>query len=242
MIKFPKAITNLPTAGYLGKADGGRWVHACSICDRWFLRRNRYTLAGAIVCQYCAQEHNESENARRQAYSDAHRYATREAISMMQAHADVASPDAWDSPGAVWLLNLYHSAMGAWENGEITPDAQYPEDRISELADSAVPIYTHNRWQIFADLCAYDFDSELIGEGHSDGMTGMAGVVLYEIAQMAISGFREEMTEEFTCDDCGEFPCECPEYGECLLCGWDAMTCYEDAVERGIDATGSCLS
>lgn len=211
LVEFPAILSKLPNAEHLGKADGGRWVFNCSICDRWTLRRNRYSLSGAFICRECATDHNDTRTARETTYNDAYRYATREAICVMQAHADVASPDSFNSPGAEWLLNLYHSAMEAWENGGITPDADYPEDRISELADYAVPVYTHNRWQIFTDLCAYDFDSELIGEGHQDGMTGMAGVVLYEIAQMAIYGFREEMTEIATCDECGEFPCECVE-------------------------------
>jgi hypothetical protein len=83
--------------------------------------------------------------------------------------------DAFDSPGARFLLGVADACAEQSEYGyEDVSDAAH------EIADSAVPVYTHERWQTFVDLGAYEQDiSEL---GVSEDMTENAGFALYMIA------------------------------------------------------------
>ena len=56
-------------------------------------------------------------------------------------------------------------------------DAEQPL-RISELADSAMTVYTHDIWLEFVDLCAYREDVEDLG----GDMNERATYALYSIA------------------------------------------------------------
>lgn len=103
--------------------------------------------------------------------------------------AEVASPDGPDSPGAKWLRYVEQIAMEAIEYG-----ADLGED-VHEYADSAVPVYTYERWQVFVDLAAYEEDDEGLC-GPDDDMTQRAGVALYVIAARLIAALGEDVTDD----------------------------------------------
>ncbi len=114
--------------------------------------------------------------------------------------ADCASPDARDaygcipsadaspSPGAVFLRDVADAYDGARDDLSEHP---YPEDLLHELADGAVPIYTHSRWQTFTDLCAYNEDLTEYGAPPAD-MTDAAGLALYIIARRLLEALHAD--------------------------------------------------
>jgi hypothetical protein len=111
--------------------------------------------------------------------------------------ADCASPDSVDSSGARFLARVardvaerfidtddYTGPLGELESG----------DGAHEIADSAVPVYTHERWQTFVDLAAYNEDASELGGDASD-LTALAGVALYMIAERLVQALAEELSE-----------------------------------------------
>lgn len=118
--------------------------------------------------------------------------------------ADCYSPDSADSPGARFLAGIARDVAEhigdqslGWSDqlGGLT-------DAAHEIADSAVPIYTHERWATFVDLGAYDEDTSeyAAGEDASD-LTMLAGVALYAIAERLVRALAEELTEALDADD-----------------------------------------
>ena len=104
--------------------------------------------------------------------------------------ADCASPDDEHSPGATFLLGVQADMAErvAWaaDNDEVVD-----EDVVSEVAGGAVPVYTHELWQAFVDLCAYAEDISDYGTDAAD-MTATAGVALYCIAERLAFALRAE--------------------------------------------------
>lgn len=137
------------------------------------------------------------------------RDADCQAVNAMQDHCDVSYPDAPDSPGAVWLLNVHNGVQEAWDTGRFGEDSGEGADEVIwELAESVTPIYTHNVWQIFTDLCAYDH--EAAEDGFTDGSpTEWAMGALNRIADQGMWSWLRNKREELACDECGEYPCEC---------------------------------
>ena len=90
--------------------------------------------------------------------------------------ADCSNPDSQESPGARFLLSVQDDYRERVEDGYYDED-----DSPHEIADGAVPVYTHNLWQTFTDLGAYNEDPSELGV-ESDDMTSAAGVCLYMIA------------------------------------------------------------
>jgi hypothetical protein len=120
--------------------------------------------------------------------------------------ADCASPDSVDSPGAVFLARIARD-VAEWVEGYM--DANPSErpgsidmgDAANEIADGAVPIYTHNRWATFVDLAAYVEDvSELMSDA-GDDLTAAAGVALYMIAERLVTTLAEELSAALDADD-----------------------------------------
>lgn len=109
--------------------------------------------------------------------------------------AGCASPDAPTSPGARFLLDVQDAVN---EANEFAPYADRREDftdAAHALADSAVPVYTHARWQAFLDLAAYNEDmSEYLAS--SDDLTKAAGVALYIIAERLSQLLMSELADE----------------------------------------------
>lgn len=76
--------------------------------------------------------------------------------------ASVYTPDSETSPGADFLRWVRDSYVEAREEGRLEERSR--DDLFHEIADGAVPIYTHPMFLTFIDLGAYEEDpSELIG-------------------------------------------------------------------------------
>lgn len=111
--------------------------------------------------------------------------------------AEVASPDASDSKGAEWLESVARDALDLIENRRDSTtgiDAEDFHDDIHEYADNAVPIYIHERWQVFVDLAAYTEDTSEFGE--YEDLTQAAGVALYMIAERLIRAIVEARSDK----------------------------------------------
>jgi hypothetical protein len=88
--------------------------------------------------------------------------------------AGVVTPDTLESPGAKFLVGIYEDFLDCTKDGEVLT-----EDDVTELADSAVPVYTWPMWKTFVDLGAWQEDLE---SGDPD-MTRQAMVALFQIAE-----------------------------------------------------------
>jgi hypothetical protein len=100
------------------------------------------------------------------------------------------------SPGANFLRSVEDAVREAFDYHE-----GQPGDDWHEVADGAVPVYTHALWSTFVDLAAYNEDPSELG-CEADDMTRAAGVCLYMIAERLAMALAEEYDEE-TCDGCG---------------------------------------
>ena len=107
----------------------------------------------------------------------------------MAGMAGCASPDGLDSAGADWLRQVASSAAEVVAEVDDIDDARY-DDRLHEMADGLVPIYTHNRWQVFVDLAAYQEDVTEFGP--IEDMERAAGVALYIIAERLVAAIIED--------------------------------------------------
>ncbi len=94
--------------------------------------------------------------------------------------ADVTAPDSGWSPGANFLTEVAEMV------------AENPDMEIHEIADRAVPVYTHTIFTTLVDLCAYDEDLE--GFEFSN-MTEEAAHCLYQVAYRLADALREQATE-----------------------------------------------
>jgi hypothetical protein len=90
----------------------------------------------------------------------------------MASIAEISDPSSLSSPGAEMLETVRSYLLESLEY-----DAEKPVP-ISELADSVLPVYTHDIWETFVDLCAYNEDVEDLG----GDMTERAKYALYSIA------------------------------------------------------------
>lgn len=118
--------------------------------------------------------------------------------------ADCASPDSADSPGAAFLARVARDVTDYVSDAE-DADPRDALDNVSDwshgIADSAVPVYTHERWQVFVDLAAYQEDvSELMPDA-GDDLTGAAGVALYMIAERLVRALADELSEALDAED-----------------------------------------
>ncbi len=94
------------------------------------------------------------------------------------------------SPGAQFLRRVEDNVL-EWFDNEQSGDF---DDYAGELADNAVPVYTHERWRVFVDLAAYDEDISELGSDSSD-LTEAAGVALYLIAERLARALHDEYAE-----------------------------------------------
>lgn len=103
-----------------------------------------------------------------------------------------------------WEANLRSAFLEHFEgidneDGERDEDYEPPmywQDEISELADSAVPIYTTDLVKLWLDLGCPEIDDTGLIEGVTD-VTRIIGMVIYEQA----SQFLYELVTEFKLDD-----------------------------------------
>ena len=130
--------------------------------------------------------------------------------------ADVMDPNEETSPGARWLASVRDTLVEAVEYAE--GDLSALEDRVHEIADGAVEVYTGARWEVFTDLGMWHVDiAEVSTDAGAADMTRLAGLVQYVAAEtlvQALLGELQEATEEHAhrfrvdiadmwCDDCG---------------------------------------
>ncbi len=102
--------------------------------------------------------------------------------------ADCAGPDSDSSPGSQFLSGVVDDIR------ERVTDGTFDEDSASEIADSAVPIYTRDVWSTFVDLAAYNEDpSELVDTSRVD-MEQSAKLCLYMIAERLVYTIAEELS------------------------------------------------
>lgn len=101
--------------------------------------------------------------------------ATTMGLSELVERADCAWPDEQDSRD--FLYGIHDACLE-----QLQYKTPYWQDMASEIADNAVPVYTHQRWRMFVDLGAYNEDLTDFG-GPVANMTENAGVALYIIAE-----------------------------------------------------------
>jgi hypothetical protein len=94
--------------------------------------------------------------------------------------ADVASLDSPDSPGSLFLLGIRDDVVDAIRSGRDQEDSEH------EIADGAIPVYTHDRMLTLVDLAAYHEDLDELGGSPSD-MVEAAAWSLYLVAQRLVS-------------------------------------------------------
>jgi hypothetical protein len=118
------------------------------------------------------------------------------AYELALLNSEIASPDALDSPGALFLLGI-QSAVDDYRRYADDPGQQIDDigDMAHEIADGAVPIYTHERWQVFVELAAYQVDVAEIS-ADSDDLTALAGNALYLVARDIAAALLTEDGEE----------------------------------------------
>lgn len=122
--------------------------------------------------------------------------------------ADTHSPDSSESVGAGFLTRVRDSAVESITDthetypdfdGETLGDWLLNNGSISEIADNAPSIYTHERFQQLVDLCAYQEDvSELAGD--ETDMEKLAGVALYMVAERLVNALLDRL-KDFDIED-----------------------------------------
>lgn len=107
------------------------------------------------------------------------------------------APDGYEpSPGARFLRGVEDDTLEALTDGRWDDDG----DAAHEIADSAVPVYTHERWATFVDLGAYNEDARELG-ADADDMTAAAGVCLYIIAERLARAIAEDAKNDDETDE-----------------------------------------
>ena len=107
--------------------------------------------------------------------------------------ADCSCPDALDSPGAKFLLDVQSATADHL-------DSDGDPEELHEIADNAPDVYTWQRWQEFVDLGAWQEDPAELG-GESEDMTAQAGICLYLIADRLARALVEAWREAADDDD-----------------------------------------
>ena len=96
---------------------------------------------------------------------------------------EIASPDSTTSPGAVWLNSVRDAALELRE--EIREDGTADvDDRVHQLSEAAVEVYTYPLWQIFVDLCL--FSEPVPSWTDTVDMTMLANYITQDVAERLI--------------------------------------------------------
>ena len=97
--------------------------------------------------------------------------------------AECYSPDGPGSPGAAFLARVRDDMVEQIESADDGSGyLRNMNDAMSEVADSAVPTYTSDLWETFADLGAWTEDPSELGADCSD-MGQAARTCLFLIAE-----------------------------------------------------------
>lgn len=120
--------------------------------------------------------------------------------------ADVTSPDSLESAGAHFLTHIRDDVaerlewLASGDYADVTEPAEFVsiirdlDDWAYEIADGAPSIYTHEKFQQFFDLCAYQEDISELAPDETD-MEKMAGIALYMIAERLVSALLDTVEE-----------------------------------------------
>jgi hypothetical protein len=122
-------------------------------------------------------------------------------VAELAGMAECSDPDTDSSPGADFLRAIESSVADALntidaDSGVVTERMQ---ERAAEIADYCVPVYTHNLWATFVDLCAYSEDLSDIGYEFdiSHGIGQIPSWALYMIGErLALALFEDELPED----------------------------------------------
>lgn len=102
--------------------------------------------------------------------------------------ADCFHPDT--DNGKQFLENVAYS----WLNESDQWDD--PEDAVLEIAESAVPAYTYQVFEVFADLGAWQWDDRVKELGHErDSIENQARIALVLLAEDLIHALKNEGEE-----------------------------------------------
>ena len=122
--------------------------------------------------------------------------------------AGVQGPDNRQSPGALFLLTVRDSTVDFYteatdeHRGTVEAgDDEWWHEHTHHLADEAVPLPTHQRWQVFTDLCLWqDDDLAIVGDrdhlGAKISLTDQATGILYEVAHRLTWTILTELSKE----------------------------------------------
>ena len=121
--------------------------------------------------------------------------------------AECSRPDGNEKLGADFLTSLFTDFLYIAQNdvavsgGDDAYDIRRSLERFEwhETADGAIPIFTHQKWQTFVELGAYDEDvSELVTFRKVTG-EDVANAALYIIADRLLRALSEELADK--CDE-----------------------------------------
>jgi len=128
--------------------------------------------------------------------------------------ADCSCPEGAERAGAAFLDSVFSDFVCTAQNdlnvsgGDDAYDIRRSLERFDwhEAADSAVPIWTHQKWLTFVEIGAYDEDvSDLVDSRKVTG-DDCANAALYIIADRLLRALSEELA-----DKCDEVEAEMPD-------------------------------
>jgi hypothetical protein len=121
--------------------------------------------------------------------------------------ADCSCPEGAERAGAAFLDSLFSDFVCAAQNdldvsgGDDARDIRRALERFEwhETADGAVPLWTHQKWQTFVEIGAYDEDvSDLVDSRKITG-DDCANAAIYIIADRLLRALSEELAD--ACDE-----------------------------------------
>lgn len=99
------------------------------------------------------------------------------------------------------LVNDAIAELREWRQDN--PDNEEPHDTLFEIADSSVPVYTHDLLRLAADNCHLATDEPELGPAF-DGSPTPANIIaanVFEYIQAALWKAWQEMLDEEVADD-----------------------------------------
>jgi len=118
--------------------------------------------------------------------------------------ADCGTPETSTSAGSVFLVRVrsaVHELLSELDSDgrNLLRDGSMDDDgTLHEIADSSVPIYTHELWSTFVDLSAYNED---VDEYEPTDLNNAAGIALFVIAERLVGSLVDEGRDALVEDD-----------------------------------------
>lgn len=130
------------------------------------------------------------------------RKGERPPIWKLAEEAGLSRPDSDSSPGGEWLKQVWQRIENLLENWGYEEDVDWKaplEDRIMEEADDAVPIYTHNLWEVWVDLQGYNHTemfTRVFGDYKTDDINKIPQASLYDAAHTLLEKYTYDISGE----------------------------------------------